>query len=77
MMHVDFEDPCEIVGFSIATDDVAMAANTLRDDEDGAKEGCICWEWKGSTLGVMMRSGELGVQRSCVQILVGVVMYGR
>jgi hypothetical protein len=38
LVHIDFEEPFEVTGFRIAMDDVPTAANTLRDDEDGAKE---------------------------------------
>jgi hypothetical protein len=38
LVHIDFEEPFEVTGFRIAMDDVPTAANTLRDDEDGAKQ---------------------------------------
>jgi hypothetical protein len=38
LVHIDFEEPFEVTGFQIALSDVPAAANTLRDDEDGAKE---------------------------------------
>jgi hypothetical protein len=38
LVHIDFEEPFEVTGFRIALDDVPIAANTLRDDEDGAKQ---------------------------------------
>jgi hypothetical protein len=38
LVHIDFEEPFEVTGFRIAPEDVPAAANTLRDDEDGAEQ---------------------------------------
>lgn len=38
LVYIDFENPFEVTGFRIAVKDVPAAANTLRDDDDGAKE---------------------------------------
>lgn len=37
MVYVDFET-CEVTGFRVGEGDFGAAANTLRDDEDGARE---------------------------------------
>ncbi|THY03824.1 hypothetical protein D6D01_10171 [Aureobasidium pullulans] len=38
LVYIDFEEPFEVTAFRIALKDVPTAANTLRDDDDGAKE---------------------------------------
>lgn len=38
LVYIDFEEPFEVTGFRLAVDHVAAAANTLRDDDNGAEE---------------------------------------
>jgi hypothetical protein len=38
IVSIDFEAPIKVTGFRISLDDISAAANTLRDDDDGAKE---------------------------------------
>ncbi|CAD0097272.1 unnamed protein product, partial [Aureobasidium mustum] len=48
LVYVDFEEPYEVTGFRISIENVAMAANTLRDDDNGAKEVRDLYEMGGS-----------------------------
>ena len=37
-VYIDFEEPFEVTGFCLSTDDVPAAASTLRDDDNGIRE---------------------------------------
>jgi hypothetical protein len=38
LVYIDFEEPFEVTGFCLSTDDVPAAASTLRDDDNGIRE---------------------------------------
>ncbi|KAI4854606.1 hypothetical protein E4T44_00053 [Aureobasidium sp. EXF-8845] len=46
IVSIDFEAPFKVTGFRISLDDITAAANTLRDDDDGAREVREMYEMK-------------------------------